>query len=178
MPGTKPITHSLRNQEESRCIVWGGATEKQSRLVRGAHASMAGQQTHASTEGTLSSTTCRAASKSLTCCRIRRDPVAWVGFGKKIQSRLVRWAHAIMASQQHTCEHSGHIRSTTWRAASQSLTGCRIRSDPDAWVGFGNSKQSGAHASMSMYTSHIARLPTLVCPVGHLLSERQIHLVW
>ena len=44
MAGTKPITHPLRNQEESRCIVWGGATEKQSRLVRGAHTIIASQQ--------------------------------------------------------------------------------------------------------------------------------------
>ena len=61
---------------------------KQARLVRGANASMAGQRTHVSTEGTLSSTTWRAASQSLTSCEIRRDPDAWVGFGDRKQSRL------------------------------------------------------------------------------------------
>jgi len=67
--------------------VWRQKT-KQAKLVRGAHTSMAGQQTHVSTEGTLSSTTWRAPSESLTCCRIRRDPVAWVGVGDRKQSRL------------------------------------------------------------------------------------------
>ena len=44
MAGTKPMTHSLRNQEESRCIVWGGATEKQTRLVKGPQSNPVGQQ--------------------------------------------------------------------------------------------------------------------------------------
>jgi hypothetical protein len=145
MAGTKPITHSLRNQEESRCIVWGGATEKQSRLVRGAHASMAGQQHTCDHRGQTLGTKWQAASQSLTSCRIRRDPDALCGAGgqKAKQARLVRGIHASMAGQQHKCEHSGHISSTIWQAASQSLTSCRIRRDPDPRAGLRVEKKAG-----------------------------------
>ena len=58
-----------------------------------------------------------------------------------------------MAGQEHTSAHRGHTTSTTWQAASHSLTGCRIRRDPDACVVLGERKQSrlvrGAHASIA-----------------------------
>ena len=103
--------------------------------------------------GHTTSTTWRAASQPLTSCRIRRDPDACVVLGERKQSRLVRGAHASIACQHHTSGQRGHITSTTWRAANRSLTGCRIRRDPDACVVLGERKQSrlvrGAHASIA-----------------------------
>ena len=65
-----------------------------------------------------------------------------------------------MAGQEHTSVHRGHTTSTTWKAASRSLTSCRIRRDPDACVVLGERKQSrlvrGAHASIAgQPSSHI-----------------------
>ena len=95
---------------------------KQSRLVRGAHASIAGQHHTWNNRGHITSTTWRAASRSLTGCRNRRDPDACVGYGKTIQRRLVRGAHASIAGQHHTSGQRGHISSTTWRAARVCVT--------------------------------------------------------
>ena len=152
MAGSKPITHGLQNQEGSRCMC-GVGRKKQSRVVRGAHGSIAGHQHTWKNSCHTTSTTLRAASQSLTGCRIRKDPDACVGQGERKQSRVFRGADASIASQQHTWNTTGHITSTTLRAASQSLTGCRIRKDPDACVGQGERKQSrvfrGADASIA-----------------------------
>ena len=60
----------------------------------------------------------------------------WGRRAKENKCRLVRWPHASMASEQHTCGQQGHTTSTTLRAARpRSLTRCRIRMDPDACVG-------------------------------------------
>ena len=143
-----------------------------------------------------------AARQSLTGCRIRRDPDAYVGLGKHEQSRQVeghmpawvvsnthhsnegtkykhhmagskatthqlynqnrsrstcrvgrkktqqasQWGTGQLASQQLTSEHRGHITRTTWRAASQLLTGCRIRRDPYACVGWAKENKAGKSA--------------------------------
>ena len=146
MAGSKPITHGLRNQEGSRCMgAVGRQRTKQASLVRGAHGNMSGQHHTSEHRGHIPSTTWRAASQSLTSCRIRRDPDALCGAGgqKAKQARLVRGIHASMAGQQHKCEHSGHISSTIWQAASQSLTSCRIRRDPDPRAGLRVEKKAG-----------------------------------
>jgi hypothetical protein len=39
------------------------------------------------------------------------------------------------AGQHHSSGQRGHIISTTWQAASQSLTRCRNKRDPDACAG-------------------------------------------
>jgi hypothetical protein len=74
-----------------------------------------------------------------------------VVLGERKQSSLVRGAHASIAGQHHTWNNRGHITSSTWRAAWQSLTPCRIKRDPDACVVLGERKQSrqvrGAHAA-------------------------------
>ena len=75
---------------------------------------MAGQGHTSAHRGHTTSTTWRAASRSLTCCRNRRDPNACVVLGERKQSRQVRGAHANIASQQHTSAHRGHTTRTTW----------------------------------------------------------------
>jgi hypothetical protein len=58
-----------------------------------------------------------------------------------------------MGSEQHTCGQQGHTAKTTRRDASHSLTGCRIRRDPDASVEQGEKTQCGLvrwpHASIA-----------------------------
>ena len=114
---------------------------------------MGSQQHTSGQQGHITYTTWRAVSHSLTDCRVRMDQDACVVLGKRKQSRQVRGAHASIAVQHHTRGQQGHITHTTWRAASHSLTSCRIRRDPDACVVLGNRKQfrvvRGAHASMA-----------------------------
>ena len=95
-------------------------------------------------------------------------------------------AHAsIIASQQHASVHRGRITSTTWRAASRSLTSCRIRMDPDACVGKGKRKQSrlvrGAHPSIASQPSahiwatraHIQHHVAGSKPIAHQLQNQE-----
>jgi hypothetical protein len=138
---SQSLTSCRTRRDPDACV--GVGERNQSRQVRGAHASWPASNTHVSSEGSITSTTWRAASQSLTSCRIRQDPDACVGFGKRKQSRQFREAHASMAGQQHTCEQRGHITSTTWRATWESLTSCNCRRDPDPRAGLGERKQSG-----------------------------------
>ena len=114
---------------------------------------MAGQQHIYAHRGHTTSTTWQAASRSLTSCRNGRGQDACVVLGETEQDRQVTGAHASIANQHHTSKHRGNITSTTWRAAWQSLTGCRNRRDPDACVVLGETKQCrhvrGAHASIA-----------------------------
>ena len=114
---------------------------------------MAGQQHTSAHRGHTTSTTWRAASRSLTGCRNRRDPDACVGKGETKQSRHVTGAQPSIANQHHTSGQRGHITSTTLRKASRSLTRCKNGRDPDACVGWGKRKHSrqvtGARASIA-----------------------------
>ena len=152
MAGSKPIIHQLQNQAGSRCMCGVGrkntmlagqrgtcqhsqtASHMEYYIAHNIH-HMAGQEHTSAHRGHTTSTTWRAASRSLTGCRIRRDPDACVVLGKRKKNRQVRGAHASIAGHQHTWNNTWHITSTTWRAASRSLTGCRNRRDPDACVG-------------------------------------------
>jgi hypothetical protein len=51
--------------------------------------------------------TWRAACRSLTSCRFRRDPDASVEHGARTQRRLLRGAHASIAGQHHKSEQEG-----------------------------------------------------------------------
>ena len=145
------LTGCRIRRDPDACVVLG--ERKQSRPVRGAHASIACQHHTWNIRGHITSTTWRAAWQPLTSCRIKRDPDACVVLGERKQSRPVRGAHASIACQHHTWNIRGHITSTTWRAAWQPLTSCRIKRDPDACVVLGERKQSrlvrGAHASIA-----------------------------
>ena len=133
--GSKPITHHLQNQEGSTCMSGVGRKKTEQAGQRGT-ASIAGQHHTSGQQWHTTYTTWRAASHSLTCCRIRRDPDACVGLGERKQFRVVRGAHASMASHQHTSGQQGHMTcDTAWRTASLSLISCRIRRDPHACVG-------------------------------------------
>ena len=132
MAGSKPTTHFLQTQDGSRCMC-EVVKRKQSKLVRGAHASIAGHHHTSGEQWHITYTSWRAASRSLTRCRIMRDPDKCVGLGERKQFRVVRGTHASMASHQHTIEQQ--MTCDTSRAASQTLTSCRIRRDPHACVG-------------------------------------------
>jgi len=75
---------------------------------------MAGQERTSAHRGHTTSTTWQAASRSLTSCRIRRDPDACAVLGERKQSRQVRGAHASIACHQHTSGQQGHIIYTIW----------------------------------------------------------------
>ena len=126
---------------------------KQSRLVKGAHASMGSQQHTSGQQGHITYTTWRAASHSLTSCRIRRDPDACVVLGNRKQFRVVRGAHASMASQQHTSEQRGHTKCDTSRAAKPTAHQLQNQDESRCMCEVVERKQSklvrGAHASIA-----------------------------
>ena len=128
--------------------------------------------THSSGQrGHITSTTWRAATQSLTRCRIRKGPDACVGLGDRQQSKQVRGAHASIAGQHHTSGQRGHIISTTGRTATQSLTCCRIRKGPDACVGQGDRRNQGrlvrgAHASIAGHQHWASRTHNIHHMVG------------
>jgi hypothetical protein len=92
-------------RDPDACVVLG--KRKQSRQVRGAHASIAGQHHTSGKQEHISYTTLRAASQSLISCRNMRDPDACVVLCVRKQSRQVREAHASIAGQP-----SAHIWAT------------------------------------------------------------------
>jgi hypothetical protein len=82
--------------------VWGRAIDTKAGRSEGHMPAWPASITHLSIEGQITCTTWRAASQSLTSCRIRRDRDACVGLGERKQFRVVRGAHASMARHQHT----------------------------------------------------------------------------
>ena len=91
--GSNPIAHQLQNHEGSTCICGVGQKKTKQAGQRGT-TSMAGWQHTWNNGGHITYTAWRAASRSLTSCRIKQDPDACVVLGERKQSRLVRGAHA------------------------------------------------------------------------------------
>ena len=110
------LTGCRIRRDPDACVVLG--ERKQSRPVRGAHASIACQHHTWNIRGHITSTIWRAAWQPLTSCRIKRDPDACVVLGERKQSRLVRGAHASIAGQHHTSGQQGHRIYTTWLAGT------------------------------------------------------------
>ena len=137
---SQSLTRCRIGMDPDACVRLG--ERKQFRLVTGAHASIASQHHTSGQRGHITYTTWRAASHSLTRCRTMRDPDACVVLGQR-KRRQVRGANASMVSHQQTSEQRGHMTCETLRAASQSLTGCRIKRDPDARVCLSKEKNAG-----------------------------------
>ena len=81
MAASKPITHGLQKHEGSRCVCGVGQTKtKQAGQLCTCHSIDSQPAISTSRQrGHITSTTWRAASRSLTCCGIMRDPDECVG---------------------------------------------------------------------------------------------------
>ena len=151
MAGSKPITYKLQNQAGSRCMCGVGQKKKKQASQR-AHASIAGQHHTSGQQGHIKYTTWPGSLAITYVLQNQAGSRCMCGVGRKKTKQAGQrgtcqhsqpashiWAtraHNVhMAGQEHTSAHRGHTTSTTWRAASRSLTGCRIRRDPDACVG-------------------------------------------
>ena len=152
MAGSLATTYFLQNQAGSRCMCGVGRKKTKQASQRGTcqHSmpashmeySRAHNQHHMA--GSLATTYFLQNQAGSRCmCGVGRKKTKQAGQRGTCQhSRPAShiWATRAqnihhMAGQEHTSAHRGHTTSTTWQAASRSLTRCRNRRDPDACVG-------------------------------------------
>ena len=168
MEGSKPITHALQNQAGLTCMC--GFGRKNTKHAGQRSTCHHGSRQHTSEQRGTHQKHHMAGSKPITHSLKKQSGSRCMCGGGRKKTKQAGQSTCQLAGQQHTSEQRGHITSTTWRAASQSLTSCKVSRDPDACVGLGDIKQSRvvrrAHASWPASNTHLSIKGTKQAPHG------------